>query len=446
MEGFEPIPLLDFIPALSPRWQSPTHLAPVASLFERARAGEPVEAFATTPPQHGKTELIKHAIVQRLLDQPTTRIGYGSYSARRAHKISREIRRLYERAGGRVDRKAASVADWRTGYENGGVWAAGADGSWTGEGFELGVLDDPVKGRREAESALEREHLWQWFKDDFQPRIQPGGSTLAVHTRWHVDDLGGRLIDIEGWEHVRCPAIDDHGRALWAARYPLEELLKRKRRLGEYAWEALYMGRPFARGGRVFDTSTDAVRDRTYDVRPVAPTRLRITIGVDLAYSKKTSADWSVIVILGIDDITERIYVLDVQRLQLPVPAFTERLRAVQADNRSATPRWYYAGAELGISDFINSLNVELQAVPAAADKFIRAQPVAAAWQAGRILVPRHAAWLEDFLRELGAFTGVADMHDDQVDAFAAAFDETTQDSWVVAMEKLRMAGGKPFA
>lgn len=444
--AYEPIPLLDFVPALSPRLGRPEHLAPIADLFERARREERVEAFGTTPPQHGKTELIKHAIVHRLLDDPTIRVGYGSYAGRRAHKISREIRRLFQRAGGQVDAKAGAAADWRTGHENGGVWAAGVDGSWTGEGFDLVVIDDPIKGRKEAESALERQNLWDWFKDDLTTRVQPGGATICIHTRWHVEDLGGRLVNEEGFEHVRLPAIDAHGRPLWPWRYSLEELRRREAKLGPYAWESLYMGRPFSRGGQVFDTTEEWVRAHTYDVRPA---RLRVGIGTDLAYSKKTSADWSVIVILGIDDVSERIYVLGVIRRQMKAPAFAELLKSTLADYPGVSARWYYAGAELGIADFIQKLDADLEALPAAADKFIRAQPSAAAWNgvpeksiAGRVFLPRSAPWLDDFLTELGAFTGVADLSDDQVDAFAAAFDSLDQPSWVQEMNRALLRGG----
>ena len=437
--AYEPIPLLDFMPALSPRLSRAEHLGELADLFERACRGEAVEAFGTTPPQHGKTELVKHAIVHRLLDDPTTRIGYGSYSARRAFKVSREIRRLYEKAGGKVDRRASSAADWRTGHEGGGVWASGVDGSWTGEGFELGVLDDPIKGRKEAESQLEREHLYEWWRDDFSTRVQPGGSTIVIHTRWHVDDLGGRLIGGHAFEHHRLPAFDTHERPLWAARFSVEELRKREKKLGLYAWESLYMGRPFARGGRIFDTSEAFVRAHTYDVRPA---RLRIAVGSDFAYSKKTHADYSVIVVLGIDDVNERIYVLDVIRVQEAAPVFAAKLKDVLGKYPGTDARWYYAGPELGIADFVRSLDVDLDAQPAAADKGIRALPVAAAWAADRLWLPRQAEWLDDFLTELGAFTGVSDLQDDQVDAFAAAFDSSEQPGWLGAMEKWRAGGG----
>jgi predicted phage terminase large subunit-like protein len=403
-----------------------------------------VFVFGTTPPRHGKTELLKHGIVHRLLCDPTTRIGYASYSARMAHKRSREIRKLYIRAGGKVERTASSVADWRTGHADGGLWAAGVEGGWTGEGFDLMVADDPIKGRAEAESAVERERLWEFFKDDFESRCEPGGSILAIHTRWTVDDLGGRLLAGQGrepYENIHLPAIDDHGRALWPERWPIEVLRKIEKSKGPYTWASLYMGRPFSKGGRVFQEA-DTVNHsfaRFYDVRPA---KLRIALGVDLAYSKKTHADWSVIVVLGIDDASERIYVLDVIRIQVAAPTFSARLKLVQKDNPGVDARWYYAGAELGVADFIKTLDVDLETMPASVDKFVRAQPVAAAWNAGRIWLPRQAEWLEEFLRELGAFTGVVDLTDDQVDAFAAAFDSSEQPSWVVAMQKWRKAQG----
>jgi predicted phage terminase large subunit-like protein len=431
---YEPIPLLRFVPALSPRWTSPVHLAKLSGVFERAIT-EPVRVFGTTAPRHGKTELVKHGVVHRLLADPTARIGYCSYSAKAAQKRSREMRKLYQRAGGKVDQKASSVGDWRTGHEDGGVWAAGIEGGWTGEGLDLIVIDDPIKGREFAESQLEREKLWEFYKDDLATRLEPGGSIVCVHTRWHTDDLGGRLLALEGYEHVHIPAIDANGCALWPERFPLEALRRIEKRIGPYSWSSLYMGRPFARGGRVFEGPRY--------IEGIPPVNLRIALGVDLAYSKKSHADWSVVVALGVDDTTETRYVLSVLRVQEPAPSFAKKLKAIQAANPYVDARWYYGGGgELGVADFMQTLDgVELDAIAAPADKFIRAQPVAAAWNDGKILVPRDAPWLDDLLLELSSFTGVNDLHDDQVDALAAAFDSSAQPGWIAAMRLGRQKG-----
>jgi predicted phage terminase large subunit-like protein len=435
-DSYELVPLLEFIPMLSPRFVSPWHLRELGESFEQA-AREPVFVVADPPPRHGKTELVKHAIVHRLLWDPTTRVGYASYDAKYAYKRSREIRRLYELAGGFVDPGAAAVADWRTGVEQGGLWASSVGGPWTGEGFDLIVLDDTLKGHEKAESGLEREKIWDWYISDLRTRLEPGGSIICVNTRWHIDDFPGRLITWAGYRHIHLPAINSRGQALWPERWPLSALEeirrggKGERGMTAYVWEALYLGTPFAKGGRVFHA------EQYYDE---LPKNLRIACGVDLAYSKKTHADWSVIVVLGIDDVYEKTYVLDVIREQDPAPEFARTIRAVLEKHRALEARWYYAGAELGIADFIKSLDVELEAVPATADKFVRAQPVAAAWNSGNVLVPRESPWLNELLLEITSFTGVKDLHDDQVDALAAAYDSATKPGWAQAMERLRAA------
>lgn len=439
-QAFEPIPLLDFIPALSgvavrgPKLglKRPDHLAPIADAFERARRqarspGHGLRVFATVPPRHGKTELVKHAIVHRLLDDPTLRIGLGGYSQRYAQKRSREIRALYLRAGGRVNAKASSVADWRTGVGDGGVWAGGVGGSWTGEGFDLGILDDPVQGRIQAESEVEREKLWEWHEHDFVTRIEPGGSEIVIHTRWHVDDLGGRLLATGDYEEICIPAINECGEALWPERFPIEVLRQIEKR-DAYRWASLYMGRPFARGGRIFGEPC------FYDEPPQRP--LRLAFGADLAYSKKTSRDWSVILVLGVDDVEEVCYVLDVLRVQARAPEFAKMIGPILSRAPGSEARWYYAGAELGIADFMNTLEgVAIEAIAATADKVQRSQAVASAWNDERRLVrvPRQAEWLREFLREVSAFTGVTDLHDDQIDALAAAYDSAAQPGWVTA-------------
>jgi len=186
------LPLLDFVVRVSPHFAAPRHLAPLAELFERADR-EAVWGTACLPPRMGKTELVKHGIARRLLARPETRIGLASYSATFAQKKSRETRELYKRAGGTVAADAKSKSDWRTGVRDGGCWAGGIDSPWTGEGFDLLVVDDPTKDRARAESGVERERLWAWFNSVAIPRLEPGGSVLVVHTRWTTDDLIGRL-------------------------------------------------------------------------------------------------------------------------------------------------------------------------------------------------------------------------------------------------------------
>ncbi len=411
------IPLMDYVPAISPRFRRPLHLAPLVEAFERTER-EPVHAVGSVPPRHMKTETIKHGIVRRLRQNPRTRIAYVTYAASFALKKSREIRQLYQRTGGRVVEDANTLADWRTtdtGTDDGGLWATSVGGPITGEGFDLIIIDDPVKSRALAESGVEREKLIDWYRDTLSTREEPGASTILLMARWTPGDLAGHLL-AEGWESINLPAISDKGEALCPERYPLSALLRIKETLGEYGWSSLYMGQPHARGGALFRDT------RFYEA---LPERLRICIGVDFAYTKKTKADYSVAVVLG--EASGVHYVLDVIRLQATAPEFKATLDGVCASYPGVRPFAFVGGTERGTVDMMNAQGgVQIDTAPATVDKFLRAQPVAAQWNAGRVLLPRSAPWLDAFVTEVVSFTGT-DVHDDQVDALAGAYEAMRQ-------------------
>jgi predicted phage terminase large subunit-like protein len=438
----QPLPLMKFIPALTPRFTEPTHLAPLVDFFEAFGRGEEVRQTCHAPPRMMKTETSKHGLVRVLRANPALRVGLVMYSQTAAEKRSREIRALYQRAGGKLDADASSRKDWRTGVEDGGVWATSPGGPITGEGFDLVVIDDPVKDRATAESAIEREKLWSWFTDTLYTRLEPGGSVLVLGTRWHSDDLIGRLIS-DGWTSVVLPAIDDEGRSLCPERFTTEQLLKIKEQLGSYGWSSLYMGQPYSRGGAVF---TDV---HHYDVIPGE--RRQFTIGVDFAYSTKSRADYSVAVVLAqVDGIS---HVVEVIRMQVAAPDFLARLLALQSRYGGAKAVAYIGGQEGGVVDTMRALapSFNIETRPATQDKFTRCQPVAAAWCAGKLLLPRKAFWLDAFVSEVVGFTGIGDRNDDQVDALAAAFDAQAE-SVITPFEQdfllkqIRRLGGRPPA
>ena len=408
--------LLDFVPRLTPRWERPDHLAPVAELFERAERGEEVFAVVSAPPRHGKTELLLHAVPWLLARHPEWAVGYSTYAADLARSKSRLARDYALRAGVELRPDSTALHEWRT-PAGGGLLAAGVGGPLTGHGLNLGVIDDPHKNRVEAESKTIRDHVHEWLTSTFLTRLEPGASAILFMARWHEDDLAGRLSrdSDHKWEVVNLPAVDDAGRPLWGSRWSLERLERRRRLVGAYDWASLYQGQPRPRGGAVFEGVY------FYDAPPREAYRL--AIGVDLAYTKKTSADFSVYVVVA--RCGELFYMLDVVRVQARAPAFAGRLAVVRGVYPWAPCRWYCTGAELGVADLVNDAHkkIRLEALATTGDKFVRAQPTAALWNAGRVLLPREAPWLEDFVSELVGFTGLDDDHDDQVDALAAAVD-----------------------
>jgi len=423
-------PLQDFIPAVTPRWSSPRHLARLTDLFERIARGEQVQALVSVPPQHGKTETLLHALAWLLRRKPHLRNAYASYAASLAFTKSRLARDYAVSAGVKIRDDANRVNEWVT-TDGGGLLATGVGGPLTGNPVD-GVLliDDPHKNRAEAESSTLRGKIKEWWTSTALTRVHPKASIVVVHTRWHPDDLIGSLRDGDHeheWTVIELRAIADGtdpldtravGEPLWPDFMPADFLAKRRRDVGEYDWASLYDQRPRPKGGAVFSG----------DVRFAAPqaSGYRVAIGLDLAYTEKTASDYAVAVVMA--ECNGAYHILDVHRMQAPVPVFGARLRALLDLYPGARMFAYVGGQERGIVDLLNEpsddgqLNIDTK--PAVTDKFIRAQPASAAWNAGRMFLPADAgAWANPFVSELRSFTGIKDRHDDQVDALAAAYD-----------------------
>ena len=416
--------LMDFIPRVARGYTRPEHLAPVASIFERAFAGEPVFACVSVPPRHGKTEMVLAAIAWWLSRRPEDALGYVSYASAFAESKSSRGRDFATGQGVKLHASRNTLSEWRT-TEGGGLLATGIGGPLTGQGVRLAVVDDPVKNREEAESALIRQRTWDWFTSTLWTRIEPGGSCIVVHTRWHEDDLIGRLArgemgDAAQWEVVNLPAVDEHGEALWPSRWPLSELAK-KRAANEYDWHSLFMGAPRARGGEVFRTPT----------RYTAPdlAGARIVLAVDPAGTESTRADWTVAVALAMrgTGTTLRADVVDVLRLQREPGDVARELHAWQRKHGMAPLHIEASRDGKSIARALRSIEpgLRLSELAPRGDKFVRAQPVATAWNEGRVRVPassQGAPWLGAFLDTVCRFTGVSDRHDDDVDALAYAW------------------------
>lgn len=349
------------------------------------------------------------------------RNAYVTYEAHRAEDMSLRALRIAADAGLPTD---GSRRSWRL-AGGGGLVATGIGGPLTGYAVDgLLLVDDPVKNRQDAESQVKRDHTHDWFRDVAMTRVHPGGSVVVIQTRWHNDDLGGRLI-AEGWEHINLPALSDEGASLWPEKWSPEFLAKRREIVGEYTWASLYQGRPRPRGAAVF---RDAYfyRELPQPLPDKPAIAFRKSIGADFAYTKKTYADYSVAVVMA--EHAGVYYVLDVIRAQLEAPAFAARLGPLQKEH-GVKVHAYVSGTEKGLIQFLKEREIRMQDSPAIVDKFARAQPVAAAWNAGKVLLPEGAPWVDALLAELGDFTGVSDRHDDQVDALAAAFDALARPS-----------------
>ncbi len=406
----------DFVPVATPTYSRPNHLEPFLEVLERIKAGESVRACISVAPRHGKTDLFSHFATQMLLGIPATRTIYASHGAERAIEVGQATLRLSDRMGVDIDPDNRTKKNWKT-RAGGGFRSVGIDGPVLGAGADVFAIDDPIKSRVEAESRVIRDKVWGWIQNVALSRLQPNGSMILFHQRWHPDDPIGRAIKL-GWEEITLPVVDGQGRALWPDMWNEERLRARRAEVGEYAWHSQYMGQPRGR--------TDQLFGPAYTYKTLPGEGLVWGAGADLAYSTRTSADFTVFTVfarLGSDPETSKFYIVDMWREQMETTTTKVRLGEFRT-------RWPAAGAPLFLGSGTEKgagalLALEWRA--AVADKFTRAQPFAAAWNAGRVLVPEHAPWLDDFLSELVSFTGAGDAHDDQVDACVGAFERLNE-------------------
>lgn len=430
------------MPRLSPHYQSPTHLREFTDCVELAIKGVQQQVVVHAPPRHAKTETVLHAISYGLTRNPYLQFGYTSYNTDIALSKSRVARDLaVDKAG--VQLRRNSLREWRT-KQGGGCMATGVGGGLTGYGLNIAFVDDSIKDRVEAESPRRRQRIHDWFREVLVTRVEPKGSIFVFQTRWHPDDLPGRLIK-EGWRYICLSALQDAPdggqTTLWPERWGLEDILGKKKAVGAYSFESLFQGQPRPRGGTVFGPPCGYQK---------LPKTFRVSIGIDLAYAAKTSSDWSTLVVM-MEELGEngrktgRYYIADVVHVQVRAPQFLEICKLYRKQYPTAQWRWYAAGVEQGAGSFIQQAKIPLQVQTPRGDKFTRAIGYAAAWNASKVFVPGGSSWREgadaqgnaypvDFaepppewtekvVAEHSDFTGVDDAHDDIVDAAVAAYD-----------------------
>lgn len=447
-----------FINETTPKWPSPPHVKGLRELFERSRYGR-VQALISMPPRHAKTVTIQHGLAWLMKVSPATEHAYVTSVADMAWRKSRGIQRIAVDAGVGIVGRAADY--WNTEL-GGGLLATSIGGSYIGQGTTgVQVFDDPYKGLKDAESPVTRQSVWDFYDGTARNRVEPGGSRIVQHTRWHPDDLIGKLIQIEGkdWEVINYPAVEGFseeaytayrqghvgieqiGKPLWPDIWPLEELVPFMAQ--KHTWWALFMGSPRLRGARMFEEPA------RFDLDTFNINGCRACIAVDPAATGSTRADYSAIVTMAIQGYGQQsiAYILDVQRLQVPVPQLVRVLRDIQARRRLLI----VAEAVGGFKAVPQSLrdqdpNLGIVEITPTSDKFIRAIPLSAAWNEGRVRVPLRASWdIDAFLAEFRRFTGVGDAEDDQVDATAHGWNALYKE-FEVPRQGSRRGAELPFA
>lgn len=250
----------------------------IADAVRRVEDGESVHLRISMPPRMGKSTLgSTYTPAWLLRKHPEWKLGLISHDPALAVSWGRQVKRLIERRrdvlGVGLASDSNAAAEWQT-DKDGGVLSRSVGQSVTGRGFKVLIIDDAVKDFADAHSETKRNALWDWWVANAYTRLEPPYLVIAIGTRWHEDDLLGRLQsaeydgDPEDWEVIEFPAIAEQDDVLGRApgepllsplfEETVEEALKRwakvKSVVGTYAWSALYQQRPSPAKGAIFDT------------------------------------------------------------------------------------------------------------------------------------------------------------------------------------------------
>lgn len=274
-----------------PRWKTPGELAihltrhstrptvqtPALELIDQelVNLGPGDRVIITMPPQEGKSTRVSHDYVLWLLaNNPDQRVVGVSYAQDLATRNGRVARRSAPEAGLRLAKDNGSAAEWQIDGHEGGLFSVGIGGALTGRPADIMVIDDPIKDQEQADSPSYRDRVWDWWQTVGSARLAPDAAVVIILTRWHEDDLAGRLLkdDPELWRLVNIPAMADYrpdlGETDPLGREPGEYMVSargrtprqweaRRKEAGSRAWQALYQGRPSPDEGLVFNVVKD---------------------------------------------------------------------------------------------------------------------------------------------------------------------------------------------
>jgi len=402
---------------IMPRYIRAPHLDLLDQRLVDLLAAPDGRLIVAMPPRHGKSLTVSRILPSWYLGtHPDQRVILVSYASSLANKHSRAARGIVRSDAYaelfpevRLAHDSRAVDAWDIAGHAGGLDALGIGGSVTGKGADLLIVDDPVKNRAEAESASQRDRVYDSFTDDLYTRLEPGGAAVVMMTRWHQDDLTGRLLRLGGWDQLVLPALalpgDPLGRAegaaLWPERFPLARLDDIRATLGEYGFAALYQQHPVPAEGGIFK------RAWCYPLADAVPPLVEEVRFWDLAMSARETADYTVGVRLGTSADGD-VYVVDVARRRLDWAAVVAfMIDVILADGpavrQGVEKKGYMSRAVADLNRDPRLRGYTIQGYNVDTDKITRALPFAAKMSA-EIVHLLDRGWTRSYIAELTAF------------------------------------------
>lgn len=433
--------VMRFTPGYQPGWVHKIICAELEKFEQDIKAKRSPRLMIAMPPRHGKSQIASVCYPAWFMGRnPSMEIIAASYAtslslifSRKARGMvgSKEFKDIFPRVA--LDPENKSAESWMT-TQAGAYVASGIGSGITGKGAHLGIIDDPVKDRTEADSETTREGVKDWYSSTFYTRLAPGGGVLVIQTRWHEDDLSGwlesRMQDKEdpgadNWRIVKFPAFateDERyrkkGDALHPDRYDNAQLKQIKSNMLPRDWAALYQQSPVADEGAYFKREFFKYYDTLPDLNS-----LNIYSAFDLAIGKKETNDYTVGVTVGVDE-HDRIFVLNLVRVRFDALEIVDLILTTYDTWKPLIIGIERGQIELSIQPILEKRMRERSSypsieklLPGRQDKEARARSIQGRLQQGLVFFPKHAGWLEAFEHEMLMFP--AGRHDDQVDAIA---------------------------
>jgi predicted phage terminase large subunit-like protein len=422
--------------ALWPGLEVASHHNLMIEKIEKLCSGRSDRLRMSLPPRHGKT-LIGSGLSPAfyLGKYPDRSIILITYEQELANELGRRVRnfvsspihrRIFPDC--RITRDSNSVHRFNT-TAGGSFYAVGRGGPITGRGAHLLIIDDPIKNSAEARSETIRRTAFEWWREVVRTRLQSGGAIFLIGTRWHEDDLFGRIQrqpESELWDELCLAAIAEHdesfrreGEALWPERYPLSELKKIRNDIGSAAFITLYQQRPTAAEGVIFR------RDwwRSYRDRP---TFTRIVQSWDTGFKTGCDNDYSVCTTWGVN--ASGYYLLSLWRGKIEFPELKRRVAWLAAEWKpNVILVEDRASGQSLIQELRTMTRYPIRPIKVDTDKVTRAHAITPLIEAGKVFLPESAPWLNEYVDELAAFPN--GLHDDAVDSTTQALNYLREQS-----------------
>jgi predicted phage terminase large subunit-like protein len=414
------------------QWVPAKHLKYIGTQLEAFLSSDKKGLIISMPPQHGKSQMITETLPSYFIGRnPEKRVIIVSYGDDLARRFGRRNKQKIEEFGKElfnveISSQSRSDTEMEISKSKGTIISRGIMSGITGQPGDLIIIDDPIKNKQEADSETYRERVWEEWLSTIRTRLSANGKVILIMTRWHEDDLAGRLLsqEPEKWNYVNLPAEAEEndvlGREVGEALFPeigkdtewLQDFKKAYMSIeGSRAWNALFQGRPTSLEGNL-------IKREWWRFYEDLPEMMQVVISVDAAFKDSDTSDFVAIQVWG--KRGTNIYLIDSINRRMDFPNTVSAIRQMKSKYRNAN-RIFIEDKANG-SAIISVLRKEIIGIvpiEPQGNKLSRVNAITGALESGNVYLPKNADFIGDFMEQASSFP--KGKHDDMVDAMSQA-------------------------